>query len=71
MAIGSAADLIAKRSERTNRASRFVVLADKTLRLEIENPGVAGVIGSKRPTDESRRRLRPRARRPARGALGA
>jgi hypothetical protein len=41
MAIGSAEDLIAKRGARTNRASRFVFLADETLRLEIENPGVA------------------------------
>jgi hypothetical protein len=67
-------DRICRRPDRerggcTNRVSRFVFLADETLRLEIENPGVAGVIGSKRPTDESRSRLRPGARRPARGAL--
>jgi hypothetical protein len=52
MAIGSAADLIAKRGVCTNRVSRFVFLADETLRLELENPDVPGVIGSKRPTDE-------------------
>jgi hypothetical protein len=51
MAIGSAADLIAKRGAYTNRVPRFVFLADETLRLEIENQGVAGVIGSKRPTE--------------------
>ena len=36
MPIGSAADPIAKRGAYTNRASRFVFLADQTLRLEIE-----------------------------------
>ena len=48
----------------------FVFLADETLRLEIENPGVTGVIDSKCSTDESRTRLRPGTRRPTRGALG-
>jgi hypothetical protein len=51
MAIGSAADLIAKRGACTNRVSRVVVLADETLRLQSENPGVTGVIGSKCPTN--------------------
>jgi hypothetical protein len=57
MAIGSAADLIAKRGACTNRVSLFVFLRRRDTALEIENPGVAGVIGSNRPTDESRRRL--------------
>jgi hypothetical protein len=56
MAIGSAAHLIAKRGACTNRVSLFVFLADETLRLGIENPGVAGVIGYE-TSDESRRRL--------------
>jgi hypothetical protein len=50
MAIGSAAHLIAN-AARVRIAYRFSSsFADETLRLEIENPGVAGVIGSKRPT---------------------